>query len=109
MIYSLGDLLTNKYHPGIYYLITEATTLIDGNFVGEYFYRYIYMFTDSDRVVEPNQVIDQCFYSFHKEAANFSLATNIPKEITELALDYTLRKIDMWNDIYNGISYNYEK
>lgn len=109
MIYSLSDFLVNKYHPDFYYLITKVTKQIDGKFVGEYFYRYVCIHADSNKVDEPNEGLNQCFYSFQEEAANFSLATSVPKEITELALDYALRKIDMWNEIYNQISYDYEK
>lgn len=102
--YKVGEFLVNKYDDlGFYCLVTETTEQTDGNFIGHYFYRYVYMKEGYNEVVEPNEVLDQCFYSFQDQAANYSLATNVPDEVVCLALDYCLKKLDKWKAIYNGI------
>ena len=108
MPYQVGQFLINKHTPEIYYLITEATEQVDGNFKGHYFYRYVYTSSEHNRIVEPNEVLEQCFYSFQDRAANFSLANKVPEKIVCLALNYTLEKIDKWSNIYNNIPTNNE-
>lgn len=101
--YKVGEFLVNKYHAGFYYLVTEARGETDGAFVGNYFYRFVYMREGYDRVIEPNEAEEQYFYTFQDHAANYSLATNVPDEIVCLALNYCLKKLDKWGAIYDGI------
>ena len=101
--YKVGEFLVSKHYSNRYYLITEATEQTDGNFVSHCFYRYVVIKEGTNWVQEPNEVLSQCFYSFENQAANFSLAINVPDEVVCLALNYSLEKIDKWRAIYNGI------
>lgn len=103
MPYKVGQFIVNKHSPNIYALITEATK-IDDNFTEEYFYRYVLLSIYSDRVSEPNEVLDQCFYSFQENAANYSLCTEVPEKIRKTALVYVSMKQDKWSSIYKGLT-----